>query len=209
MQQTIHFDPQHDPVSTVLLQVARAYGFAGITEAMASDGKPQGIYPKPPRKPQIAWQPLQEIAWEEFGGSGDDLGDSARQASEPFSLTLNGSPWNMKTATGFLHHLTIPAQRGIALMVVKGTVPIDEMAAYLGVESMQGVFSTIGSAVKNTDGLPNEARPYWRHRSPKKVYRMDPPMQQLFRDVYLNSRRVKVYLEQAEQYVSLTEGSRR
>lgn len=207
MQQTIQFDPQFDPVSTVLLQVARAYGFAGITEAMASDGKPQGVYPKSPRQPQIVWQPLHEVAWEGFGGRSGD--DPTHEASEPFSLSLDGSPWNLKTTTDFLHHLTIPAQRGIALMVVKGTVPIEEMAAYLGVESMQGVFSTVGSAVKNTHGLPNEARPYWRHRSPEKLYRMDPAMQRLFRDAYLQSRRVKVYLEQAEQYVSLTEGARR
>jgi hypothetical protein len=210
MQQTIQFDPERDPVSTVLLQVARAYGFTGITEAMAANGKMPSIYPKrlPPREPEIVWQPLHEVAWTSSGDSEAEAPVSPQVPAEPFELALNGSPWSVKTVTEFLHRLTVSAQKGMALLAVKGTVSAEEMCAYLGVESMQGVFSTIGSAVKAVEGLPDEARPYWRHRSPTKLYRMDPGMQRLFNDAFLGSRRVKNYLEQAKQYIEVTTGRR-
>lgn len=197
MQQTIQFDPERDPVSTVLLQVARAYGFSGITEAMASNGKPLGIYPpREPRQPQIAWQPLHEIAWGTPGG--EPVEEERKDVPE------EGSVWTVKRTAEFLHNLTPPARQGIALLTVQTSVSSEEMAEYIGVETLQGVFSTVGSAVRNTEGLPDEVRPYIRYRSPKKVYKMEPAMQKIFHVAYSRSPRLKHFLDRAVEYKTKT-----
>lgn len=208
MQQTIQFDPSTDPVSTVLLQVARAYGFTGITEAMASNGKPVGIYPT--RKPQVAYKPLEEIAWGPADGvplkTPDPEPDPEMEI--PDSQDEYTFPWSTERVQEFLLHLTGSAQRALALLVVKGEVELDEMRTYLRTRSLQGVFSTVGSAIRNTRDLPKTARPYSRLRTPKRMYRMEPPVQRVFRAAFEGNPRIKYCLDQAAEYVASMGGSR-
>jgi len=194
MQQTIQFDTLIDPVSTVLRQVARAYGYTGVVEAMAGSGSPLKV---PARKSEITWMHPSELAAEQNG-------EATPEAQPEVQVAKESLIWTPKRTREFIHNLTIPAQRGMALLVVKGDVTIAEMCSYLDVESMQGVFSTIGAAVRNTRGLPREERPYFRYRSPEKFYRLNPELRPVFRQVYEESSRVRGYLEQAVQYADLT-----
>jgi hypothetical protein len=109
-------------------------------------------------------------------------------------------PWTQPKAYLFINELTTDAQRGLALMTAStGSVPVSAMRSYLGVTSLQGVFSTFGAAARNTRGLKTGDRPFQKNMRPAPHYDMDVDMRLLFQCAFAQADKISM-VEDAQDW---------
>jgi hypothetical protein len=171
MEQTVTFNPELDEVEEVLDFVARGYGYSSAVHAL-------DIKPKRAKRPEPVVGTSLHI---QTYVSDDEI-----------------APWTEKLAVRLCRDVTIRVQKAIALSAVSGFVPYGHMCDFLGVDDLQGVFSSLGAAVNRLPGLKSpHNRPIRRYR---RNYDMEEPMQRLFRNALIVCGQ-ETLLVNAEQFL--------
>jgi hypothetical protein len=191
MLQTIQFDTATDGVVSVLDSIAKAYGFADAWSAVGLHNLRQTSKEAPhPNYPPNADVPTRSrIEWRLA---------SERSNGKTRSVT---HPWQLSNTRNFLMEITPTSRKLFALMVVEGDVSAEEVAEFIGTQTLKGVFSSIGAAKSRTHGLVRARSAYTKlHRRDGFHYVMAEEFRELFMDAFLSAGLDKL-LDEAEQFL--------